>query len=125
MSAAAAMDLARASGVDLSLEGEGIRYKAPVTAPAGVLDQLRARKAEVIELLRAERGDLPPARVMTLAEMAGYRLSLARDGVPKVTAPAKRSLIIESVLQRCRAQVCGWLQYERRAVIWWRSRPRR
>jgi hypothetical protein len=125
MSAAACIDLARALGIDLSLERGGIRYRAPVTAPARILEQLRAHKAEVIELLRAEHDDLPPARVMTLAEIAGYRLSLAHDGALKVTAPAERSMIIESVLQRHQADVRARLQYERNSVNWWSSRTSR
>jgi hypothetical protein len=131
MNAAAAIDLARASGIALTLEGGGIRYRAPADSPIGALDQLSTNKAEVIELLEAEHGGLTAARVITLAEVAGYRLSLADCEAPMVVAPAKRSLIIENILERHQARIVAWLRYERDAMNRWigrticsRSRPK-
>jgi hypothetical protein len=122
MKAAAAIDLARASGVALMLEGEGVRYRALLTANAAILHQLRSCKAEIMELLQAERGELTTGRIITLAEMAGYRLSLADFEAPTVVAPAKRSLIIENILERHQAGIVAWLRYERDAMNRWIGR---
>jgi hypothetical protein len=122
MNAAGAIDLARASGIALTLEGEGIRYRAPADSPIGALDQLSANKAEVIELLEAEHGGLTAARVITLAEIAGYRLSLGVDETPMVVAPANRSLIIENIVEKHQARIGAWLRYERDAVDRWIGR---
>jgi hypothetical protein len=55
MSAAFAIVDARAVGVGLEVVGEKLVVTASSPPPRAVLDQLRRHKAEVIQLLRAER----------------------------------------------------------------------
>ena len=53
MSAAEALRAARASGVRLTVDGEGLVLEAPTPPPPAVLDLLSRHKAEVVALLRA------------------------------------------------------------------------
>jgi hypothetical protein len=57
MSAVEALKAARAAGVELALDGDGLALKAASAPPAAVLDALSRHKAEIMVLLRpAEDG---------------------------------------------------------------------
>ena len=52
MSAAEALRMAHAAGIDLSVDEDDLVLKAPSEPPSATLDMLRQHKAGVIELLR-------------------------------------------------------------------------
>jgi hypothetical protein len=83
MSAVQALAAARAAGVRVRIDGDGLIVKA---APANVLDLLKQHKAEIIAMLRAGRDEAahdPPAAVAAVAAVApaapvaDYRAALA------------------------------------------------
>jgi hypothetical protein len=55
MSVAEALKAARAAGIQVAIDGDAIVLEAEHAPPAQMLDTLRARKPEVLELLQAER----------------------------------------------------------------------
>jgi hypothetical protein len=55
MSVAEALKAARAAGIQVGIDGDAIVLEAEHAPPAQMLDTLRARKPEILELLQAER----------------------------------------------------------------------
>jgi hypothetical protein len=55
MSVAEALRAARAAGIQVGIDGDAIVLEAEHAPPAQMLDTLRARKPEILELLQAER----------------------------------------------------------------------
>src|SRR5208283_2102364 len=55
MSAAEALEAARAIGVKVEVDGDDLVLEAEQAPPAQMLDALRAHKPEILELLQAER----------------------------------------------------------------------
>ena len=55
MSAAELLTRARAAGVELILNGDRLRVRAPQRPPDDLLEALRAHKAELLALLRPRR----------------------------------------------------------------------
>ena len=52
MSAADAVKIARAAGVEVALDGDNLSLKAASEPPAAILDELRRHKTEIIAMLR-------------------------------------------------------------------------
>jgi hypothetical protein len=55
MSAADAVKIARAGGVEVALDGDDLSLKAASEPPAAILDELRRHKTEIIAMLRPGR----------------------------------------------------------------------
>jgi hypothetical protein len=58
MSAVEAVRLARAAGIELTLDGNGLQLDAASEPPSSVIEELRRHKHEIVELLRCEHDRL-------------------------------------------------------------------
>jgi hypothetical protein len=54
MSAVEAVKIARAAGIELTLDGNGLLLDAASEPPSSVIEELRRHKREIVELLRSE-----------------------------------------------------------------------
>lgn len=56
MNAVEAVRLARAAGIELTLDGNGLLLDAASEPPSSVIEELRRHKHEIVNLLRSEHG---------------------------------------------------------------------
>ena len=75
MSAAAALKMAKAAGVDIIVDGPDLLLEAPAALPSAVVDEIKRNKAAIIELLRPAGSG---AAVLATAVMAASRCRQAR-----------------------------------------------
>ena len=64
MSAAEVLELARAAGISVMIDGDDLVLEAPIPPPLDVLDALRNHKADIIALVTPGAGNSRTERIV-------------------------------------------------------------
>ena len=116
MSAADAIMVARAAGVELRLEGDDLMLEARAAPPPAVLDLLKKFKADIVVQLRQQGGAVTIARCDPTNRPRLRERSKLIDGAYQHDRDAARPCTIVDCDDTCRSTRAG-AQRDRKSVV--------